>query len=189
MPTIFTHPAVPVAIAMGLGQRIISRRLLVLGVIASMVPDLDVLAFRLGIPYAAEWGHRGFSHSMLFALVFAIAGLSLVKLLNSTPKTVFWFLLVTVTSHGILDAFTNGGLGVAFLWPISQERFFFPFHPIEVSPLGLSRIFSAKGLSVVMSELVWVWLPCLGMAAFGVAYHRSRAIAIRSTGRAKTTGP
>lgn len=139
-----------------------------------MLPDLDVLGFRLGIPYAAEWGHRGFSHSLSFALMIAVIGMALAKQLGATRIMAFWFLSVTVASHGVLDAFTNGGLGIAFLWPFSQARYFAPFHPIEVSPLSLSGISSMRGVAVLWSEFIWVWMPCIIASALAVAY-RSRA--------------
>ena len=167
--------------ALGLGRAVLSKRLLVAGVVASVVPDLDVVAFRLGIPYAAAFGHRGFSHSLLFALIVAVVGASLARPLLSTPKRSFWFLFVAVASHGVLDAFTNGGLGIAFLWPFSGERFFAPFQPIEVAPLGLSRFLSLKGVAVLWSEVLWVWLPFLGAAAVVLASRRHRAPSVRST--------
>jgi inner membrane protein len=37
-----------------------------------MLPDLDVVTFKLGIPYASPWGHRGISHSLLLALLAAL---------------------------------------------------------------------------------------------------------------------
>ncbi|HEY6094185.1 MAG TPA: metal-dependent hydrolase [Gallionellaceae bacterium] len=166
MPTILTHPAVPIALYMGLGQKKISKQLLIAGCIASVLPDLDVVAFSLGVPYAAEFGHRGFSHSLVFALLIAIAGALLAsKLLESIPTRAFWFIFVAAASHGLLDAFTNGGLGIAFLWPLTDQRFFAPFHPIEVAPLGLSRFLSERGVTVLWSEVLWVWLPLLCMAA------------------------
>jgi hypothetical protein len=67
MPTILTHMAVPLAVAIGAGSRIISRRLLVAGAIGAMLPDLDVIGFRFGIEYASDFGHRGFTHSLMFA--------------------------------------------------------------------------------------------------------------------------
>ncbi len=149
-----------------------------------MLPDLDVLGFHYGIPYAAEWGHRGLSHSLMFALILAAIGAGFARQLVSTPRNTFWFLLVTAASHGILDAFTNGGLGIALLWPFSQERFFAPFRPIEVSPLSVSGILSVRGIAVLWSELLWVWLPCLGVAVTAVAYRSLRARTIRSGGRA-----
>lgn len=145
MTTFLTHPAIPLAIAFGLGRETISSRLLLAGIAASIIPDLDVLAFRIGIPYASAFGHRGFSHSLLFALIVAVTGAGLARYLTSTPKHAFWFLFVAVASHGILDAFTNGGLGVAFLWPFSSERYFSPVQPIKVAPLNLARFLSPGG--------------------------------------------
>lgn len=176
MTTIFTHPAIPLAIAFGLGRETISRRLLLAGVVVSIIPDLDVLAFRIGIPYASAFGHRGFSHSLLFALVVAIAGAGLARYLSSTPKRAFCFLLVAVASHGVLDAFTNGGLGVAFLWPFSDERFFAPVQPIMVSPIGIAGFLSQRGLAVLRSECLWIWFPFL-IATFGAVAARRRRTA------------
>jgi inner membrane protein len=73
--------------------------------------------------------------------------------------TAFWFVAVCMVSHGVLDMFTNGGYGAALWWPVSDVRVFAPWQVIEVSPLSLRRVFSAKGLAVLQSELLWVWLP------------------------------
>ncbi|MBW5450297.1 metal-dependent hydrolase, partial [Pseudomonas aeruginosa] len=79
-----------------------------------------------------------------------------------------WVALATA-SHSLLDAMTNGGLGVAWFWPWSDARYFMPFHPIAVSPIGLSRFLSERGLLVLQSEARWVWLPCLLLALAGMA--------------------
>lgn len=173
MPTILTHPAVPLALGVGLGRRVISRRLLIAGVCLSAVPDLDVLAFRLGIPYSAEFGHRGFSHSLLFAGLCALLVAWALRKYREQPGRSFAFLFAAMVSHGILDAFTNGGLGVEFFWPFSAERYFAPVRVIAVSPLGVSRIWSHHGLSVLVSELLWVWLPCTVVCA-GFVHYRYR---------------
>jgi len=176
MPTILTHPAVPLAMAWSLGRGVISKRLLAAGVVASMIPDLDVAAFRLGIPYAAQFGHRGFTHSLLFAFLLALLAIALTRHLRSTPTKLFLFLFIALASHGLLDTFTNGGLGIALLWPFSDARFFAPFRPIQVSPIGLSHALSPYGLAVLRSELVWVWLPCFIAAAFAIALRRVCAV-------------
>ncbi|MGY6276583.1 metal-dependent hydrolase [Methylomonas sp. MgM2] len=176
MPTILTHPAVPLALRLGLGRKAVPKRLLIAGVVASIVPDFDVAAFRLGIPYAAEWGHRGVSHSLAFALLLAVIGACLARPLRTASKRAFWFLFISTASHGVLDAFTNGGLGIAFLWPISPERFFMPWHPIEVAPLGIARFLSQRGIEVMRSELVWIWVPCLGLALLVLVVRRLRGL-------------
>jgi inner membrane protein len=166
MPTIISHPAVPLALAWGLGGKIISPRLLLAGIFASIAPDLDVIAFKLGVPYGGQFGHRGASHSLLFALALALAGACSYRGLRSSALSVFFFLLIAAASHSILDACTSGGLGVALLWPWSDHRFFAPFRPIAVSPIGLSRFFSERGAQVLLSELLWLWLPLIGLATF-----------------------
>jgi inner membrane protein len=127
----------------------------------AILPDLDVLAFSAGIPYGSEFGHRGFSHSLPFAAFLAMMGVVFHRKFGATALRTCVFLFVACASHGVLDAFTNGGSGIAFLWPFTAERFFAPVTPIEVSPIGLGRFLSARGATVFASELLWVWLPCL----------------------------
>lgn len=165
MPTMLSHPAVPLAIGMGLGARAIPPRLLAAGVVASVLPDIDVVGFDFGVPYYAALGHRGLTHSPVFAAIVALFGVALAQTFGTSRLKTFWFLFVAAASHGLLDAFTNGGLGVAFLWPWSDERFFAPVRLIEVSPIGLSRFVSARGITVLYSELQWVWLPCMMLGA------------------------
>ena len=162
MPTILTHAAVP--LALGLGSGLISKRLLLAGVVACMIPDMDVLAFRFNIAYAHDFGHRGVTHSLMFALTLALLALVFSHQLRSSRAIAFSFIGLSTVSHGLLDMLTNGGLGVAFWWPCSSERFFAAWQVIEVSPLSLSRVFSARGLAVMQSELLWVWLPATVLA-------------------------
>jgi inner membrane protein len=159
MPTVLTHPAVPLALGLGLGRDVISRRLLVAGIAASILPDLDVVTLRLGLHYTHELGHRGASHSLLFAGIVALVGAGACRALHTRFTRALWFLFLATASHGVLDAFTNGGLGIAFLWPWSGHRYFFPVQPIEVSPLGLRPFLSARGIEVLLSEVLWVWMP------------------------------
>jgi inner membrane protein len=159
VPTIVSHVAVPLAVGVGLGRNVISRRLIVAGFIASILPDFDVVAFRLGIAYSDQLGHRGFTHSFLFAVILGVLAAFFASRLNTRAIVAFMFVSVSALSHGLLDMATNGGLGIAFLWPFSEERYFFPWQFIQVSPLSLSRLLSPAGLAVVKSELLWIWLP------------------------------
>ena len=67
MPTVITHAAVPLCIGLGLGSKVIPPRLLFAGIILAMLPDADVLSFKFGIAYGNVFGHRGFTHSRVFA--------------------------------------------------------------------------------------------------------------------------
>ena len=125
--------------------------------LCAAAPDLDVVGFALGIPYDHWLGHRGLSHSVAFAAV--LTGVVALRAGGAARARAWIYLFLATASHGALDAFTNGGLGVALLSPFDPTRYFAPFRPIEVSPLGISGFFSARGAAVVASELVWVWLP------------------------------
>jgi inner membrane protein len=173
MPTIFSHPAVPLALGFGLGKEIVSRRLLLAGVAASILPDLDVVAFSFGIPYEDQFGHRGFSHSFFFAALVALIGACVHRSLDSSFGIAFAFLFLAAASHGVLDAFTNGGLGIALFWPWSGARYFARYQLIEVAPISLSYFLSSRGVRVLLSELRWIWLPC-GLLVIGLAVIRRR---------------
>ena len=67
---------------------------------------------------------------------------------------------------------TTGGKGVGWLWPWSDERFFAPWQVIKVAPFALSRYTTPYGHQVIISELMWVWLP--GMLLMGMLWWRRR---------------
>lgn len=124
---------------------------------ASLLPDLDVIGFAFGVRYGAPWGHRGASHSLVFALGLAAAFTLLAKRIDERSRgprfRLFLWLAVVIASHGLLDALTDGGRGIALLWPFTKERFFAPVRPIPVAPIGI-RFLSPRGLFVALAELV-----------------------------------
>lgn len=130
----------------------------------------------MGIRYGDLWGHRGMTHSLLFAAVIAV--IMAFRFAPARPERwkLMLLLFVITASHGVLDAMTNGGLGVAFFSPFDTSRYFFPWTPIQVSPIGASRFFSARGMDVLWSEIVWIWGPAilLGAAIWGVQQIRKR---------------
>lgn len=135
------------------------------GMLCAIVPDLDVISFKLGIAYESDFGHRGFSHSLVFAAALASVICLFSKQLKSERLNVWLFCFIGTASHGVIDAFTNGGLGVAFYWPFNHQRYFFTQRVIEVSPIGVTRFLSERGLAVFQSELRWIWLPCTSVVA------------------------
>jgi inner membrane protein len=128
-----------------------------------MLPDLDAVAFKLGIPYAAAFGHRGISHSIVCAAVLGVIAALFVLRSKEGRWSSFlrWsgFFFLLAMTHPLLDACTDGGLGVAFLAPFSDQRFFFPFRPIRAAPLSIARFFTASTVPVILSEVIWVWIP------------------------------
>jgi len=123
----------------------------------SLLPDADVIGFQLGVRYADTWGHRGATHSLAFALVI---GCAVGALLSARGKpwlrSSLWAFFV-IASHPLLDTLTTGGLGCALLWPWSGARYFAPWRPIPVAPLGMSFL-SARGFAVACTEMV-LFLP------------------------------
>ena len=138
--------------------------MLVIAIISAILPDIDVLAFHFGIPYLHPLGHRGFTHSIVFALLWAFV-LSFVFRKGRQLISGLIIFMSTI-SHGVLDACTTGGKGVGFLVPFSHERFFFPFQFIKVSPIGVSRFFSEWGIKVLLNELKYIALPCFIVLLF-----------------------
>lgn len=174
MPTILTHAVVPLAMYVASERERVPPQMLAAGLAAAMLPDADVAAFVLHIPYADAFGHRGASHSLLFALMVAALGASAAKPLRSNPLQVAAWLFVCTISHPLLDAITSGGLGVALAWPWSDARWFAPWRPIRVSPIG-TGFFSARGMETLLSELRWVWLPLFAGAGVWKLINRNPA--------------
>ncbi|TVT81695.1 metal-dependent hydrolase [Pseudomonas sp. H3(2019)] len=165
MPSIITHAVVPLIVGAVMGRRHISARLLIMGAVLAALPDADVISFKLGIAYTDTWGHRGAAHSIAFALAISCLASVFYKSLHTSLGRSISFLFLAAVSHPLLDACTDGGLGVALFWPFSELRWFMPFRPIEVSPIGLTQFLSQRGWAALQSEILWVWLPTLGLAA------------------------
>ncbi len=130
MPTVFSHGIVATALGHWFPQRRLPARFWVWTVVCAVLPDVDVIGFSLGIRYDDMLGHRGLTHSIPFALVVGfVAARSFVKSdslgVGSWRLGVLWVYFSAITgSHGLLDACTNGGRGIAFLAPFSNHRFF-----------------------------------------------------------------
>ena len=171
-----THVVVSAAVASFFYHPRVPRSLWLLGAALAVAPDLDVIGFRLGVPYDSLLGHRGLTHSLPFALT--ISGLLTLSFFRSgagslTWKQVWLFLFLAAALHGVLDAFTNGGRGIAFFAPFSAKRYFFPIRPLEVSPLSIMGFLTRRGLIILEGEVRWVWLPALALMA-AVIWYRMR---------------
>lgn len=135
---------------------------MVLFSVVSVLPDLDAIAFKMGIPYGAPFGHRGAMHSISMAALLA-AGIGLLARLVRRPfARVAAVAFACLVVHDLCDAITDGGLGVALLWPLSNRRIFLPWRPLPVAPIGL-RLLSQRGLRLALFELV-VFSPFLAYA-------------------------
>ena len=165
MASAFSHVIVAVAMGSALRNGELRGRELSLGALCSVLPDLDVIGFPFGIQYGDMWGHRGLTHSVSFAAL--LAGILVALWYRGKPAIamtgLFLYFFLCTASHGVLDALTDGGLGVAFFSPFDTTRYFLPLRPVLVSPIGISEFFSAYGARVLANESIWIGLPSLAL--------------------------
>lgn len=121
-----------------LGKKV-GNKAVVYGAIAGTIPDLDVLARNfVDTVTATEW-HRGFSHSIFFAFLFApLFGWLIYKIERKNGATfmdwtrlMFWGLV----THPLLDAFTTWG--TQLFWPFDLRLAFqniFVIDPLYTLP-------------------------------------------------------
>ncbi|HTQ86614.1 MAG TPA: metal-dependent hydrolase [Candidatus Solibacter sp.] len=171
MATALTHfvvgacVALPFALSRSLGGVLRPRDFVIASGAIALLPDADVLLMRW-VPYASFYGHRGFFHSPFFLVVLcaAFAGLARIAVKDVSSRGAALLMAVwtaAAISHPILDALTDGGLGVMLLFPFRSERYFFGWRPIHVAPIGFRR--AAWGLvRAFPSE----WPFCVGALVF-----------------------
>ena len=162
MASVFSHAVAALSIGTCFYRPGAPKRVWAIGALCSVIPDLDVVGFGFGIRYGDFWGHRGFTHSLVFAALLAGA-IVILGFRDSTPRlnrfSMWTYFFLATASHGLFDAMTDGGLGVAFFAPFDNRRYFLSWTPIHVSPIGVGRFFTDRGLAVLESELLWIWLP------------------------------
>jgi inner membrane protein len=165
MASAFSHAFVALALGKISSHRTLSWPVLLTGVVCSVVPDLDVIGFAFGIRYGDLWGHRGMTHSFFFAVLLSAALVALGYRQDSsvTRARIGLYLFLCTASHGVLDALTDGGLGVAFFSPFDPTRYFFPMRPVAASPIGIGDFFNGQAFHILTSEIVWIWLPTMAI--------------------------
>ena len=154
MASVISHAAAGVALSIAFGPDDPPGRYWPIAIAVAVLPDLD--SFLSYFRYDPAFGHRGLFHSPFLGLIISF----LLVLLFFRDQTLFsarWFRYFFVfflvwISHGLLDALTNGGRGVAFFSPFSSKRYFLPWTPIQVSPMSIKSFFSPRGWSVLKSE-------------------------------------
>ena len=166
MPSVITHALAGAALGAATGPKEMRVRFAGLAAVCSVLPDADVIGFRLGIEYGDLLGHRGLSHSIFFAAVVSAAVVltAFRKLPNFgrrwCPLWLCFFLILA--AHGLLDAMTLGGLGIALLSPFDTTRYFLPWRVIRVAPIiSIGYFFGEHGVRALVSEIMYVWIPTI----------------------------
>ena len=119
------------------------------GAIAGTLPDLDVLQRFFTDEVTATYMHRGFSHSLVFAILMAFVLGWLAHAIHSkrepTRKNWNWMFFWCLVTHPLLDVQTT--YGTQFLWPL-EHRFAFknvfvvdPFYTVPFLILVIIAMF------------------------------------------------
>ena len=130
------------------GKRMGNKALL-WGAIAGTIPDLDVFFRVFYHPIEAALVHRGFSHSILFALLAGpILGWIFNRLTNNKFGLKIWIKLffLGIITHPMLDMFTN--YGTQFLWPFDVR-------------ITFNSVFVIDPLYTVPFMALLIWSMCL----------------------------
>ena len=185
MATIITHAMVAGAMSTIAPRALPRTRLALTMAVLAVAPDIDVIGFHFGIAYGDQLGHRGVTHSILFAAIAAFLvpfiAFPRVPRLSRTWWTLVGLLFVAAVSHGILDAFTDAGLGIGFLIPFDNTRYFAPWRPLATSPLSIEAFVSGPAVRILINELFWVGLPLAGFLGLWHLTRRHRVVALPTT--------
>lgn len=133
-----THIAVSISttsIISSFFQNSIDLKTLIIASLFSILPDIDNCRSTIGRPLfplayliQKKFGHRGITHSVIFATVLLILGIIFFRLLEIK----IWWCFVAYwayLSHLFIDTCTVSG--VRLFQPIFNNNFVFPFHSVN----------------------------------------------------------
>lgn len=160
----YLHFAPAVALAVAIAPRRIGWRLALAGAACAVMPDADFLMYVLHLDsYGGTYGHRGFTHSIGFALLVGAIG---ALLAGRHPPRSRWltaaYLALCTASHPLLDGLIDRGICNAWLWPLDGARHCLPWRPILMQGVPLF------GLGRLGQELLWIGVPLLLLANAGM---------------------
>ncbi|MEL0067659.1 MAG: metal-dependent hydrolase [Gammaproteobacteria bacterium] len=159
------------------------RRALAVGAVLGTLPDLDVV-IDYGNAVANFTLHRGFSHSLLVLIPFAVLlWLSLKRIyspVREAPKPWFWAIMLALVTHPLLDAHT--AYGTQLFWPLAVTptmwSTLFIIDPLYTLPLLIAVMVlllkptKAFAITTLKSALViscvylsWSWVAKLQVAS------------------------
>lgn len=176
MASAFGHAALILGCRKMFPDKTMATKVIVLGIVSAVIPDLDVFFHHIfgEAQFSYEYfGHRGITHSVFYSVIWALLLIVLFHRKGNQKVLLGCFYFFCSLSHGVLDAFTTGGDGIAFLLPFSTERFFAPFRFIQVSPIGISRFFSEWGVRVLKSEFIYIGIPSILFYLLGIILNKS----------------
>jgi inner membrane protein len=174
-----THAFVAAAMGRIYTPGIMPLKFWLLAMFCAVLPDCSAIFTRFGVSDYSLLGHRNFTHSLFFAVIASFVAVWLgfrdVKLFSRHSLSLWLFFFLCTASHGFLDSLTNGGLGIAFYSPFSDERYFMPWTPVEVPEITPQQFLGKWGKKVILSELIWICLPMLTLMLLVVTFRKWRS--------------
>ncbi len=158
-----------------------------LGFLAGMAADLDVLIRSSADPLLFLEYHRQFTHALVFIPVGgALCALVLHALLGRRRGLAFrqsWlFCTLGYATHALLDACTT--YGTMLLWPFSEQRFAWNtisiIDPLFTIPLLLAVVLAVRLKRPQIARLGLLWAVCymgLGLVQRDAAEEMGRTLA------------
>ncbi|VAW54208.1 Integral membrane protein [hydrothermal vent metagenome] len=135
---------------------------LVIGALAGMAPDLDVLIRSAADPILFLEFHRQFTHSLIFipfgALLCALVFYQFYKSRLSF-KQVYVFSFLGFATHGLLDACTS--YGTQLLWPFSHARIAWNtvsiIDPLFTLPVIIFIVLAVKKKNIFYARISFIY--------------------------------
>lgn len=164
-----------IVLGAAVGEAVLGRKIgnkaMLYGAIAGTIPDLDVIANQFTDTVTALHIHRGFTHSIVFSIVFGIALGWLVSRFEKYKdvKGWSWLFFAAFVTHPMLDSFTTWG--TQLFWPFDLRLAFkniFVIDPLYTLPFliflilairlkrtdGKRRFYNRMGLIISTTYLV-----------------------------------
>lgn len=158
-----------------------------IGALAGMAPDLDVLIRSSMDPLLFLEFHRQFTHSLIFipfgALICAAAFYPFFKR-TLTFKSIWWVALLGYGTHGLLDACTT--YGTLLFWPFSYARIAWNnvsvIDPLATLPLLVAVVMAGRRNNRRFAIAGLVWFLCyLGLGAIQAERARTAGEALAAS--------
>jgi len=153
----------------------------VIGAIAGMAPDLDIVLRSTDDPLFALEFHRHFTHSLIFIPIGALicslfSYLLFAKRWNVSFLQIYVWSLLGFATHGLLDACTS--YGTQLLWPFSNFRVAWDtiaiIDPLVTIPLIALIVLASRRKAKRYALIGVIWIATY----FGVSYaQHDKAIA------------
>jgi membrane-bound metal-dependent hydrolase YbcI (DUF457 family) len=175
MPSILGHSAIGATAAYVCKTRfpeIKFGKFFALTLLATNLPDIDIVLHRSVLSQFEALAHRNFCHSLLFAAIAStlLGFVCYYKLSQHRGLTLSFYFFLVMTSHDVIDALTKG-YGVAFLYPFDKTQYNFPLTPLNPAGWTFTE-FSAN--NAFGREGLFVWLPMLFISAAVYCWRRYR---------------